>query len=83
MDIQDILRKYIANEFMHDFDHKVLDVDTPLIEQGVIDSMGLVKLVLFIEDRFKILIPEEDIEIENFRTVKALSEFISQKIPAV
>jgi len=79
MDVQTILRKYITEEFMHELDPKVLNGEFPLIEKGVIDSMGLVKLVLFIEEKFKIVIEEEELDIDNFGNLNAIADFICKK----
>jgi acyl carrier protein len=80
MDVQSILKKYIVEEFMHELDPKILNGEYLLIENGVIDSMGLVRLVLFIEEKFGITIEEDELDIENFGTLDAMTNFISKKV---
>ena len=79
MNIQLTLKDFIVKEFMHERDQNLLASDTPLIEEGIIDSMGLMKLVNFIENTFGIEINEEDLDIENFRAVDAIATFIQKK----
>jgi D-alanine--poly(phosphoribitol) ligase subunit 2 len=42
--------------------------DTELIEQGVLDSLEVLRLVSFLEERFGIVVPVEEFVPENFRT---------------
>jgi len=80
MDIESALKKYIVTEIMHELDPSVLDNETALIEEGVIDSMSLIELVHFIEKHFLVTISEDELDIDNFKTVNALSDFIKKKM---
>lgn len=55
--------------------------DTPLIDSGIVDSLGLFKVIAHIEDEFKIKIAPEEILIENFATLNAIAGFIQSKTP--
>jgi acyl carrier protein len=58
------------------FDSSVpLATDTDLFESGF-DSFSLIKLIVFIEKKFSIPIPEEKITEETFRNINSLSELI-------
>jgi acyl carrier protein len=50
--------------------------DTPLLEQGLLDSLGLVKLVAFLERRYKLVVPDEEITPDNFRTLATIRKLI-------
>jgi acyl carrier protein len=50
--------------------------DTPLLEQGLLDSLGLVKLVAFLERRYRLVVPEEEITPDNFRSLAAIRKLI-------
>ncbi|MGI6656856.1 MAG: acyl carrier protein [Desulfobulbus sp.] len=51
-------------------------VDTRLIEEGVLDSLGIFLLMESIEKEFIVKIPEDEINPENFLTVNALCDMI-------
>ncbi|MFO7560786.1 MAG: phosphopantetheine-binding protein [Desulfobacterales bacterium] len=53
----------------------ILETDTDLFESGF-DSFSLIKLIVFIEKKFRIHIPEEKITEETFRNINSLSELI-------
>lgn len=80
MDVQSTIKQYIVTEIMHEMNPGVLDNDAALIEGGIIDSMNLIKLVAFLEERFRIKIGEEELDIDNFKTVNSLTDFINKKI---
>lgn len=62
---------------------ETLDADvtpgTPLIEQGIIDSMGVMDLVTFIEQSFGVEFEMDDMTVEKLGTVAAISNLITSK----
>ena len=53
--------------------------DTLLIEEKIIDSMGVVELLAFIEETFGVEVDLEDLTIENFATIKEIAGLINGK----
>ena len=54
-------------------------VDTPLVEEGIIDSMGIMDLLTYIESSFNVTPDEDDLTIDNFESVAAIQRFIENK----
>jgi len=54
----------------------VASPDIDLLETGLVDSIGLVELILELEERFGVSLPMEDLEIEDFRSVYRISDLI-------
>ena len=50
--------------------------DTPLLEQGLLDSLSLMKLVAFLERRYRLVVPEEEITPDNFTSLAAIRKLI-------
>ena len=57
-----------------------LDENESLIEGGIIDSLGLVELIGYIENTYGIIVGEDDLVPENFDTLAAIQMFISNRI---
>jgi acyl carrier protein len=76
----EILEKFVRTEIAVGLGKKSLDPDEDLIEKGIIDSLGILKVVLFIEKTFGIEIVDEDVVPENFRSVNTMVKFVEQKI---
>jgi acyl carrier protein len=75
--IQKELRQFIASELGRDVSG-VADADS-LLEAGVIDSMGVLELVSFIEKQYRIAVAEDEMMPENFDSVDAIAAFIDRR----
>lgn len=53
-----------------------IDATDSLIENGIIDSVGMLNLVEFIENRFSIKVDEDDLMPENFDSLKAIEDYV-------
>jgi methoxymalonate biosynthesis acyl carrier protein len=53
--------------------------DYPLIENGVLTSLQTVELVMFMEDRFGVLIEDEELNEENFGSIRAIAGLVASK----
>ena len=54
--------------------------DTQLLEAGLLDSINLVRLVQFLEERFKISIPDGDMGAELFESPASVSAYVARRI---
>ena len=75
----DAVREFVAREFLAGQDPEALSGDQPLISSGLIDSVGTLRLVLFLEETFKIEVSAEDISSGKLDTVSAISALVQQK----
>ena len=53
--------------------------EEPLIENGVLTSLQTVELVTFLEERFNILVEDEEFDEENFGSVEAIASLVASK----
>ena len=51
----------------------------PIIENGVLTSLQTVELVMFLEDRFGIMVEDEELDEENFGSVNAIAGLVASK----
>ena len=51
---------------------------TPLIEDGLLDSMGLMQIVAFLEERAGVRVPDDEVSPENFETVEAIERLVDR-----
>lgn len=52
--------------------------DTSLIDGGILDSMGLMDVVLFVEQRTGVQVPDEEVVPENFQTVESIAQMVQR-----
>jgi acyl carrier protein len=81
MNVQQALTEYIS-ELAAKTGQAMPTLDQPLLdsEGGIIDSMSMWPLIVFIESRFGIVVEDTDIMQENFRTLRELIKFIESKL---
>ena len=72
--IEQKLREYIKDTTNTD-----VDSDTLLVEQGIIDSMGVMDLIAFIQSNFQIEFTDDDLTAENFQNIHSIAGLIESK----
>jgi len=77
-EISRLLAEYIVKEIAATPPAQAPGPDVPIIEQGLVDSLGLFKLIAFIEERLGVKIAPEEIVLENFATLRAIVGLIRQ-----
>ncbi|MET8545046.1 phosphopantetheine-binding protein [Kitasatospora sp. NPDC004799] len=76
-----VVTQFIIEEFLPDVAASELEPDYDLVDGGVIDSLGLLKTIAWLEDRFDLRVEEIDLDPDSFRTVASISRFIEQAQP--
>lgn len=83
MDIKIQLRDFILNEFGEEREIKTLNPEDDLIKQGLVDSVGVLQIINFIEQTLKKRIPDTEISVDNFRSINTMAELIAHKAVVV
>lgn len=78
MEIRSEIRRYILDNFSSR--GLTLEDSTPLITGGLIDSVGMISLVRFIEQHYKIEFRPREIDAHRLDTVESITELIQRKL---
>ena len=73
-DMKEVVRTYVVNEYVED-DSEVT-FDTPLISGGIVDSFSMVSLKRFLENKYKISIPDDKATPEAFDSVNKICKLV-------
>jgi len=73
------LIKYISEQLLNNELEEELEAEDDLLGDGILDSLGMMKLILFIETEYKTKIPPQDMVIENFMTINHISQYLNTK----
>lgn len=57
-----------------------LDANEDIFELGYINSLFAMELIMFVESNFSITVENEDLEIDNFRTINSITDLVEKKI---
>ena len=74
-----VINDYITREFVQDATLLPLGNTTSLLETGILDSLGLLRLVFFIQERFGITVDDVDLIPENFDSVDAICTYLRSR----
>jgi acyl carrier protein len=74
--MEDLIITYISQELVNKPEVLPLNNDTSLVESGILDSLSLLKLLLFLEENFHIRMDDVDVVPENFDTVTNICNYI-------
>jgi acyl carrier protein len=77
-DIEQEIRSFIAESFLMS-GSDALNEDTPLLG-NVIDSTGVIELIVFVQQRFTISVEDEEVMTDNFGSVKNVVTFVEKKL---
>ena len=80
MNTNDIIRDFITGDILHDSLKSPLKDEDLLVESGIIDSLGIMTLLSFIEENFSIQIPSEELMPENFASISTISSLIEHQL---
>ncbi|WP_373518703.1 acyl carrier protein [Pricia sp.] len=72
------IKAYIASS-ISDLQPEEIDVHDDLLGSGIIDSLGMMKLVVFIEAELNVKIPDADMVVEHFMTLGSIMDYLSKR----
>jgi acyl carrier protein len=73
------LRSYVTENFLYARPDYVVAEHDHLLEKGVVDSMGMLELLTFLQDRFRVEPADDEITEDNFATLGRIASFIGAK----
>ncbi len=72
-------RRYITENFLYARPDRVVSEDEHLMERGIVDSMGMLELIGFLEDRFGVQPADDEITEQNLATLGRIAAFVARK----
>lgn len=79
MHLKQDIRKYIVENFYYGQEDTSLTDDVSFLENGIIDSTGVLELVSFTQETYGITVNDEEILPDNFDSIEKLAAFITMK----
>jgi acyl carrier protein len=77
--VEDQLRQFVERQFPLARKNGFTN-DTNWLQNGAIDSLGILDLVHFLESEFSVLVSDEELVPENFQSLSSVTDFVSRKI---
>jgi acyl carrier protein len=77
---KETIRKFIVNNYLKGSELTNLVDDSSFLEEGIIDSVGVMELVAFLETTFNFRVEDEEIIPENLDSVNKLTVYVQSKL---
>jgi acyl carrier protein len=81
--VEKVINDYISQELVPDPALLPLADETPLLDSGILDSLGLLRLVVYLEERFGITMDDADLLPENFASVNSICTYLRAREPGM
>jgi len=78
-DLTKQIREFIVENFLFGDDNGLKD-DTSFLDEGIVDSTGILELVTFLEEDFDISVEDEELIPENLDSIQNVVTFLNNKI---
>jgi acyl carrier protein len=79
MRIEDQIKNYIAKNLTFSDNGFSYDENASFLDEGIVDSVGVMELVSFVEEDFRVKVEDLDITPENFDSVSKIAAYIRRK----
>jgi len=79
-EIDEAVREFILGKLVTDPEITELASDEDLLESSLVDSLGIMHLIGFIESRFQFAVPGEDVTVENFESVSRIACYLQPRL---
>ena len=73
------LRTFISEEFAPDISPENLSADLDLIDTGIVDSLGVLKLIAFLEGEFELNITPDELDADLYSSIGLIEAMITSK----
>ena len=74
------IKGFILENFLFSNDDQAIGDQDSLIQGGIIDSTGIHELILFLEEKFQLSVPPEDMIPANFDSIHTVDAYVTQKL---
>ena len=79
MTTQDTIKEFIVDTLLVASDRTDVGADEPLTSTGLIDSLGMLRLIMFLEEQLQVQVDDGDVGEENFGTLSRIAAFVDRK----
>jgi acyl carrier protein len=79
-DIAQDIKEFVVSNFLYGQDGQSLPSDQSFLDNGIVDSTGILELVAFLEQRFGIAVADRELLPENLDSVQNAAAFVSRKL---
>jgi acyl carrier protein len=77
--LRDRIQKFILENYLFTSDTSALALDDSLLGRGIVDSTGMLEIIMFIEEQLGVTVKDEDMIPENLDSVSRIAAFVESR----
>lgn len=77
--LRDRIQKFILENYLFTSDRSALGLDDSLLGRGIVDSTGMLEIIMFIEEQLGVTVKDEDMIPENLDSVGRIAAFVESR----
>ena len=77
--LRDRIQKFILENYLFTSDRSALGLDDSLLGRGIVDSTGMLEIIMFIEEQLGVTVKDEDMIPENLDSVNRIAAFVESR----
>jgi acyl carrier protein len=81
LDPEELVRRFLAEQVLAEDQARRLGRDDHLLKMGVLNSLTLTHLIVYLEETLGIEVPPSEFDPENFRSIRAIAAYVARKVP--
>jgi acyl carrier protein len=79
MNIETAVEKFILEDLLAGSRGTSISADESLVSSGIIDSLALLRLIAFLEEKFGVVVNDDEVIPENFESINVIKTFVENK----
>lgn len=80
LDLVGEIKEYICGTMLIGLSDQSIEPDESLVQRGVVDSTGVLELVEFLQDRFHIVVKDDEITTDNLDSLNSIARYVQRKL---
>ena len=77
--LRDRIQNFILDNYLFTSDRSALGLDDSLLGRGIVDSTGMLEIIMFIEEQLGVMVKDEEMIPENLDSVSRIAAFVESK----
>ena len=78
-DLRQRIQKFILENYLFSTDRSALGYDDSLLGRGIVDSTGMLEIIMFIEEQLGVMIKDEEMTPDNLDSVNRIAAFVDSR----
>ena len=77
--VHDLIRDFILQNYLFTTDTSAIGYDDSLLDKGIVDSTGMLEIILFLEEQLGVVPEDHEMIPDNLESINKIARFVATK----